>query len=118
MSLSEEEEEKRLYSFNKNTQRKKRVISFNLEKEKKYLETDFRYFKNKLKEANKINNKQDIGKNIQSLLELIAKKFVLALKEKEEIYNELPDIIVEEETQNYVNNCYKILAIRDTLLKK
>jgi len=117
MPLSEEEE-KRLYSFNKNTKRKKRVISFNLEKEKKYLETDFRYFKNKLKEAVKEQDKNSIEKNIKQLTNLVAKKLALTLTRQEEIYNKIPEIIIKEETKKYITECYRLLAIRDTLLKK
>lgn len=117
MSLSEEEQT-RLYNFKKSSQTNKRTQFLDLPKEKKYLETDFAFFKKKLKVAIASEDKEVINKNIQSLLELIARKFTLTIREKEEIYDTVPDIIIQEETKNYIDECYRLLAIRQKLIQK
>ncbi|EKE06555.1 MAG: hypothetical protein ACD_18C00330G0007 [uncultured bacterium] len=117
MSLSEEEK-KRLQNFQKITQGTKRVNSLDLTKEKKYLENDFSFFKKKLKEAIINEDNQEIEKNIKSLLELLSKKLALKLREQQETYTDLPEIIIEEATKKYIDECYKLLAIRNKLLQK
>ncbi|MFA7245300.1 MAG: hypothetical protein WC070_03940 [Candidatus Magasanikbacteria bacterium] len=111
------DEQQRLYNFQKNTQNIKKSAVLDIEKERKYLKIDFRYFKKKLKEAYKTDDTKEVEKNIQALLKLLAKKLALNIKEKQEIYDEVPDIIIEDEVANYTQECLQLLAIQKKILE-
>ena len=113
MSISTEEQQ-RLKSFQKVSQKIKTLNNF---QNPKQIDDSLTFYKSKLKNKYQEMTREELEIIFQKISDLLLQKTNAKLRQLEYIYHLIPDFLIEEETQKYLLANSKLILLKQKLLE-